>query len=130
MRLNVSLHCPRREAGPPEDGLCHLRVFKMKPLGMSKSFALKGGRREGRRDVGGLSCGVSSVEQQRIFHSEMSIQQKMAWFPGKSTLHSCQNAVENIPFNVEGFKSTTRIFSCKEKPTKPTQWTFSLISLI
>lgn len=65
--------------------LCHLRVFKMKPLGMSKSFTLKAGRRERRREDC-LSCGVFSVEKQRIFHSEISIHQKMACFPAKSTL--------------------------------------------
>jgi len=64
--------------------LCHPRVFKMKPLRISKSFTLKAGRREERKDC--LSCGVFSAGKQRIYHSEISIKQEMVYFLAKSML--------------------------------------------
>lgn len=66
-------------------GFCHQRVFRVKPLRMSKTFTLKAGRREGRRDDC-LSRGVFSAEKQRVFHSEISIQQEMACVPAKTRL--------------------------------------------
>lgn len=76
-----------------------LRVFKLKPLRMSKSLALKAGRKEGTREKS-LSFGVCSVEKQRVFHSEIHMQQEIVCFPAKNPLvkmHSLQCGRLQIP---------------------------------